>query len=174
MFNNIRFFKKRDLASLAIAGTLIIGGFAIAKTQNKPSPLVNSMAAYIVSLDQAGNEYLQAAAEVEPGQTVEYALTYQNQGKSALKDIVVTGPIPAATAYIGQSAFTQAHAQLQVSIDGGGKFESEPVKRIVINANGKQVEKIIPPTKYTHVRWVMKQPLNAGETQQFAYRSFVK
>ncbi|MGB1257754.1 MAG: hypothetical protein ACPG51_17920 [Thiolinea sp.] len=174
MFQKLHFFKKRDLASLAIATSLIVGGFAIAKTQPKPSPLQNSMAAYTVALDNAGNEVLQPASEVAPGQLVEYALTYSNTGNSALKDIVVTGPIPSATAYIGQSAFTHANAQLQVSIDGGNTFEAEPVKRIFTDASGKQIEKIIPPSQYTHVRWNMKQPLNAGETQQFAYRSVVK
>lgn len=174
MFQKLHFFKKRDLASLAIATSLIVGGFAIAKTQTQPSPLQNSIAAYTVALDNAGNEILQPANEVVPGQLVEYAMTYSNTGDSALKDIVVTGPIPAATAYIGQSAFTQARAALQVSIDGGNTFESEPVKRIVTDASGRKFEKTIPPSEYTHVRWNMQQPLNAGETQQFAYRSVVK
>ena len=174
MFKNIHFFKKRDVASLLVVTSLIAGGYAIAKTQPKPSPLQNSMAAYIVGMDNAGNEVLQAASEVEPGQVVEYALTYHNSGESALNDVVVTGPIPAATAYIGKSAFTQSKARLQVSIDGGNQFESEPVKRIITDASGKKIEKIIPSTEYTHVRWVMQQPLNAGETKQFAYRSLVK
>ena len=174
MFQKLHLSKKRGLASLAIAASLIAGGFAIAKTQSQPSPLQNSMAAYIVGMDSAGNEFLQEASQVAPGQTIEYALTYSNVGDSALKDIVVTSPIPASTAYIGQSAFTPANATLQVSIDGGSTFESEPVVRIVTDANGKEVEQIIPPHKYTHVRWQMKQPLNAGETQQFALRSLVK
>ena len=167
-------FKKRHLVSLAIATSLVVGGFAIAKNQNRPSPLQNSMAAYVVGQDAAGNEVLQAASEVSPGQTVEYAMTYANVGDNALQDIVVTGPIPSATAYIGQSAFTYAQAKLQVSIDGGKTFEAEPVTRIITDANGQQVQEIIPASEYTHVRWHMQQPLNAGETQQFAYRSVVK
>lgn len=174
MFQTFHFFKKRHLASLAVAASLVVGGIAIAKNQNRPSPLQNSMAAYVVGMDAKGNEVLQAASEVAPGQTVEYALTYANTGDNALKDIIVTGPIPSATAYVGQSAFTYAQAKLQVSIDGGKKFESEPVTRIVTDANGNQIRKIIPASEYTHVRWHMQQPLNAGETQQFAYRSVVK
>jgi hypothetical protein len=78
------------------------------------------------------------------------------------------------TSYIGKSAFTQAKANLQVSIDGGKTFETEPVKRMVTDANGKKVQKIIPPSVYTHLRWTMKEPLKAGEVQNFAYRSTVK
>jgi hypothetical protein len=60
-----------------------------------------------------------------------------------------------------------------VSIDGGKTFEGEPVKRMVENEQGKKVEKIIPPSEYTHVRWVLQQPLSAGETKSFSYRSLV-
>ncbi|MEZ5449429.1 MAG: hypothetical protein R3E89_10745 [Thiolinea sp.] len=135
---------------------------------------MNSMAAYVVTLDQEGNELLQAATEVEPGQVVEYELTYQNTGDTALKDLVITGPVPSATGYLANSNLAQTAAQFLVSIDGGSKFESEPVKRIVTDASGRKIEKIIPPSEYTHVRWIMQQPLAAGETQKFAYRSVVE
>lgn len=174
MFSKIRLFKKRDYAYLAVATSLIAGSIAFANTQPNASPLKNSMAAYLVTLDQQGKEILETASEVEPGQTVEYAINYENAGDSVLNDIVVTGPVPSFTSYIAQSAYTAANASLQVSIDGGKKFESEPVKRMVTDASGKTVEKIIPPSQYTHVRWSMKQPLTAGESQQFAYRSVVK
>ncbi len=167
-------FKKRHLASLAIATSLVVGSFAIAKNQDKPSPLQNSMAAYVVAHNAEGKEILQAASEVAPGQTVQYAMTYANVGDNALNDLVITGPIPSATDYVGQSAFTPAQAKLQVSINGGKTFESEPVTRMVTDVTGKKVKKIIPPSQYTHVRWHMQQPLAAGETQQFAYRSVVK
>lgn len=173
MFPKFHLLKKRHVASLAIAASLAAGGFAIAKNQAQ-SPLQNSMAAYVVTQDARGNEILQAASEVAPGQTVQYALTYANTGRNALNDLVVTGPVPSATTYVGQSAFTQARAKLQVSIDGGKTYEAEPVVRIITDASGKQVRKVIPASEYTHVRWHMQQPLNAGETQQFAYRSIVK
>ena len=38
----------------------------------------------------------------------------------------------------------------------------------------EKVEKIIPPSAYTHLRWMMKEPLDAGQVQNFAYRSIVK
>lgn len=174
MFPRIHLFKKRDYVYLTVAASIIIGSIAIANTQPGDSPLHNSMAAYVVSMNQEGQEVLETATEVEPGQVVEYALNYENTGNTALKDIVVTGPVPAFTNYIAQSADTRANATLQVSIDGGKKFESEPVKRTFTDTSGNKIEKIIPPGQYTHVRWVMKQALNAGENQQFTYRSLVK
>ncbi len=174
MFPTISLFKKRDYAYLAVAASIVIGSIAIANTQADKSPLQNSMAAYVVAMNQEGQEVLQPATEVEPGQVIEYALTYENTGTAALKDIIVTGPVPNATAYIGKSAYTAAKAELLVSIDGGKTFEKEPVKRMVKDAAGKKVQKIIPPAEYTHVRWNMKEALNAGDMKQFAYRSVVK
>lgn len=174
MFPQIHLFKKRDYAYLLVAASVIAGGIAIANTQSAKAPLQNTMTAYVVSMDKAGKEILNPATEVEPGQTVEYQLTYENTGANPLQDIIVTGPVPRVTAYIGKSAFTQAKANLQVSIDGAKTFENEPVKRLVKDATGKKVEKIIPPSAYTHLRWSMKEPLKAGEVQNFAYRSIVK
>lgn len=174
MFPKIHLFKKRDYVYVAVAASIIAGGIAIASTQSAKAPLQNSMAAYVVMTDPQGKEVLEPATEVEPGQTVEYALTYENVGSSALKDIIVTGPIPKVTSYIAKSAHTEAKAKLQVSIDGGKTFEGEPVKRMVKDASGKKVEKVIPPSQYTHVRWLMQEPLNAGDVKNFAYRSVVK
>lgn len=173
LLSHVQLFKKRDYVYVAVAASIIAGGIALANSQPK-SPLQNSMTAYIVSVDAKGKESLQAATEVAPGQTVEYALTYQNISDKALKGIVVTGPVPAATQYIAKSARSQAKAALEVSIDGGKTFEKEPVKRVITNEAGKKVETIIPPEKYTHVRWIMQEPLAAKTTQQFAYRSLVK
>jgi len=174
MFPQIQWFKKRDYAYLALAMSVVAGGIAIANTSSAPSPLQNSMAAYVVGTNAEGNEYLQPASEVEPGQTVHYQLTYKNVGEEALKGITVTGPVPDATHYVAKSARTAADAKLQVSIDGGKSFESEPVKRVITNEAGERVEVTIPPKQYTHVRWVMKEALQAGAAENFAYRSKVK
>ncbi|MCB1619132.1 MAG: DUF11 domain-containing protein [Thiothrix sp.] len=174
MLPRIHLFKKRDYAYLMLAASIVAGGFAIANSQTRAAPLQNTLQAYLVSADQQGREILQPTREVEPGQLIEYQLTYANTGNSALRDVVVTGPIPAATAYMPQSARTQAKAQLQVSIDNGRTFESEPVRRMITDKNGRKVEVIIPPSEYSHVRWIMKEPLQAGMTRQFAYRSMVE
>ena len=75
---------------------------------------------------------------------------------------------------MAKTAASAAQTDFVVSIDGGKNYESEPVKRVVTDEKGKKVEKIIPPSEYSHVRWNLKQPLKAGETQTFSYRSIVK
>ncbi len=39
---------------------------------------------------------------------------------------------------------------------------------------GEKVEVIIPPEKYTAVRWIPSEPINANEEQVFTYRIQVK
>jgi uncharacterized repeat protein (TIGR01451 family) len=164
----------KRLFSLAFAVSIILGGVAMANAKQAESPLQSTMAASVISLDKNGKEVAKPAQEVEPGQTVEYTLTYKNISDQSLKGIAVTGPIPAATAYVADTAAAGVAADFKVSIDGGKTFESEPVKRVVTDEQGKQVTKIIPPSEYTQVRWVLKNPLEAGEAQTFTYRSLVK
>ncbi len=166
-------FKKTYFTAIALAVSVTLGGLAVANSKPVDQPLQSSMQAYVISTDKAGKDVAKPATEVEPGQVVEYRLTYKNVSDQALKGIAVTGPIPNATDYMAETAGTKAESDFVVSIDGGKTFEAEPVKRIVTDENGKQVEKIIPPSEYSHVRWNLKQPLSAGETETFVYRSVV-
>lgn len=166
-------FTKKSFLAAAFGLAMIAGSIAAVNAESTASPLQSTMQAYVISKGGDGKEVAQIAKEVEPGQVVEYRLDYKNVGKTALKGIAVTGPVPDATHYMGDTAATKAAADFKVSIDGGKTFESEPVKRMVENEQGKKIEKIIPPSEYTHVRWILKQPLNAGETESFSYRSLV-
>lgn len=165
--------KKTSILAAALACALLTTGIAAVQAEATSSPLQSSMQAFVIGQGQDGKETAQPAQEVEPGQTIEYKLDYTNTGKTALKGLAITGPIPNATHYLGSTAATQADSSFTVSIDGGKTFENEPVKRMVENEQGKKVEKVIPPSEYTHVRWTLNQPLKAGETQSFRYRSLV-
>lgn len=145
-----------------------------AKTTQTPAPLTNTMDAYVIELNSKGKEVAVHAETVEPGEMVEYRLTYNNISEKALNGLVVTGPIPSNTQYIGQTAQAGATSQFIVSIDGGKTFESEPVKRIVKDADGKDKEVIIPAEQYTHLRWNVNDTLNAGAQQVYTYRVAVK
>lgn len=166
-------FNYKKLSSIILATSVVLGGVAMANAKPAESPLKSTMTAAVISLDSNGKEKSQPAKEVEPGQTVQYTLTYKNVSDKPLKGIAVTGPIPSATDYIEKSAVAGVKANFKVSIDNGATFESEPVKRVVTDAKGKKVTQIIPPSEYTHVRWFLDNPLKAGETQTFTYRSLV-
>jgi uncharacterized repeat protein (TIGR01451 family) len=154
-----------SFAFFAVAGSVA----AIAANQQR-SPLSSDMKAFVVNVDSKGHEVLRAAKQAEPGQTIQYQLTYANHGKKSLKGLVVTGPIPSHTHYLANTAKTKVNSARLVSIDGGKTFEKEPVKRQQKMANGKVKTVVIPASKYTHIRWTANSPLNASGKQVYTYR----
>lgn len=135
--------------------------------------LTSEMDAYVVEINKKGKEELVKAEKVYPKDKIEYKLTYTNNSEKPLNGLVITGPIPENTFYVADTSNTKIKSNFVVSIDGGKTFESEPVKREIIK-DGKKVEVIIPPEKYTAVRWMPLVPINAKEKQVFAYRIEVK
>ncbi len=157
-----------------ISALAVIGTVMAVSANKQPAPLNSEMRAYVVGYDSRGNEVLTNSREAEPGQVIQYQLTYTNNGNKPFQSLAVTGPIPPNTQYVADSSSTHARASLSVSIDGGRTFEREPVKRQKRLANGQVVSEIISPSKYTHVRWNVADKLHAGTQQMFNYRVHVK
>ncbi len=132
------------------------------------SPLGSQMDAYVIEIKD-GKEVRKPAKEVYPEDQIEYELTYTNKSDNQLSGLVITGPIPVNTVYLGNTNKTLIDSDFVVSVDGGKTFESEPVKREIIK-DGKKIEVIVPPEKYTAVRWVPKRPIDPMEKQVFTYR----
>ena len=164
--------KKINLfTSIFLAASLAVSAGVV---YAKSNPLATKMEAYTISVNKDGKEVATKSAEASPKQLIEYRVTYKNMSKGSLKGLAVTGPIPASTHYKGGSNNTKISANFMVSIDGGKNYEREPVKRMVKDASGKMVEKIIPASRYTHVRWIPSAGISAGEKQLYSYRVQVK
>ena len=129
----------------------------------------SSMHAYRVETVK-GKETLKAAKEAQPGDTLEYRVTYANTTKEALNALSVVVPIPENTGYLKKTAVASVPTVFEVSLDGGSKWETEPVKRLRKNAAGKMVETIVPESEYTHLRWMAKTALGPKAVQKFSYR----
>lgn len=156
---------RTALTLLAIA----FAGMAFAK-----APVEGHIEAYIVSLNDKGVEVVEPAAVAEPGEIMEYRLTFVNNGDSSVSGLKVVDPIPENTTFVSDSARTKVDARFEVSIDGGHSFEQEPVKRIETQLDGTQKEVVIPPAQYTHVRWAVTDALKGeGGEQNYAYRVIV-
>jgi len=163
--------KLNTITSLLVAATFSVStSVALAKA----NPLVTSMEAFTISIGKDGKEIASKSFEAAPNQVIEYRVTYENISKGLLNGLNINAPIPAATTYKQGSNKTDIASAFMVSIDGGKTFESEPVKRMVKGADGKMVEKIIPPSKYTHVSWKPTTGIKASEKQLYTYRVAVK
>ena len=73
----------------------------------------------------------------------------------------IVDPIPEGTEYLPGSASSEAAAP-EFSIDGGKSYGPEPIRYTAKDTSGAQVEKTAPPDMYTHIRWILKDPVPAG------------
>jgi len=135
-----------------------------------PEPLESRMEVYRIEATPEGEEVAEPVEEAAPGETLEYRITYQNVSDQPLRSLVITGPIPNATNYVADSASTEVESDLVVSIDGGSRYEEEPVIRTRTLAEGTTEELVVGPERYTHVRWQSRGLLAPNETQVFRYR----
>ena len=160
--------KKFTYTLAFIAAIASITGVAAAGKSKQPLRL--DMKAFVVHQDKQGKDILKPAKMAEPGQVIEYQVTYKNQGKQAYKTGAITGPIPANMHYLAKTTKTKVRSELLVSVDGGKTYEKEPVKRQQKMENGKMKMVIIPADQYTHVRWKPTNKIKAGEKQTYNFR----
>lgn len=132
-------------------------------------PLTSKLEAYIVSVDADGVETLTPTEEITPGETIEYALTYENIGANDLSGLVISAPVPAATVFVEGSAETSIPSTFEVSIDDGATWETPPLKQMT-----DEGEIIVSASEYDMVRWVPEASIESGAEWRFEYRTAVQ
>ena len=104
--------------------------------------------AFQVTASQGGDK-LVPALEAEVGVTIEYQITYQNQGKTVAQAVAATLPVPeGAMHYLAGSAAPKA---VQASLDGK-TFAALPLTREVMRKGLRVVERV-PASEYRFLRW---------------------
>lgn len=105
--------------------------------------------AFQVVAQDKGGEKLVPALEAEVGDTIEYQITYQNQGKTVAQAVAATLPVPeGAMSYLAGSAAPKA---VQASLDGK-TFAPLPLTREVVRKGLRVVERV-PASEYRFLRW---------------------
>ncbi len=104
-------------------------------------------------------ERLIEAKTAKPGEVIEYVATYTNKGKTAVRDVVATLPIPADTIFMRN---TPKPGTASASL-GDGKFAAIPLKRKVKLPSGKEEEIEIPVSEYRALQWSLGE-LAAGKS----------
>ena len=118
---------------------------------NTPSSSVveANLSASKVTLSADGKEVLSIADKVAPGDLLEYQTLYKNNGKSTIKSLMATLPIPAGMTYV---AGTAKPSGALASLDGKS-FAAMPLKRMVKKPDGKMEEQLVPLLEYRALRW---------------------
>lgn len=110
------------------------------------------------------------ADRVPPGGVVIYVNTFSNSGKEPKENLVVTSPIPASTEYLAGSAEGMG-ADVTFSVDGGKTFAPAAALTVADPRLGKRPA---APPDYTHVRWMLREPLKPGASGIVEFRVRVK
>ena len=131
--------------------------------------LDSRMEAFLVE-NHEGRESLHAASVAEPGNVLEYHLTYTSRATKPLAMQYISVPVSPNTVYLKGSASVSATSEFQVSLDGGKTWSSGPVKRQIKDKDGKLQEVVVPESEYTNLRWHEKSDIAPGAVKQYHYR----
>ena len=122
-------------------GTAILGLSTMAMAAGELS--VNLDAKQVIVKD--GKTTLKSVSRANSGDVGRYIADYKNGSDTALQDVVITIPVPAALNYTGGASTKPTHASLD-----GKTFAPVPLTRKV---NGKVVQ--VPVSEYRAVRFTV-------------------
>lgn len=126
------------------------------------------------SKQQVAWQPLQNNVVVQPGDVLRYVVTGKNDSSRAVRNLVVTQPIPKQTAYILNSVTAKNNkAKVTYSIDNGKSFVEKPTVRVKL-ANGKVEIRPAPAELYTHVRWKFAEPISPAMPVNMTYQVRVR
>jgi uncharacterized repeat protein (TIGR01451 family) len=158
--------------------TFLVAILAQAGAQDNPVEV--KLEGYLVNVvtkeDGTQEEEFVAATEARPGQVVEYRVFVTNVSSETLpaSNALITGPVPATTAYIADTATpTSAEAKLEFSADGGQTFAEKPLLEKTNDQGETELVEALPE-EYTAARWAILIPLEPQQTLTFTYRVTVK
>ncbi|WP_296949589.1 hypothetical protein [uncultured Massilia sp.] len=146
---------NRILTTLLLWMLALAGGHALAADGDQVAVTLRAFQVVASGKDVR----LVPTTQAQPGDVIEYQVTYQNAGKVVARQVKATLPVPeGGMAYLEGSA---APAGLQASLDGV-TFAVPPLKREVVR-NGRRQQETVPPTEYRFLRWELGD-LGAGQS----------
>lgn len=161
-------FAPKQFASVLTGHSSITAAAATAAAR----PEVKVSLAGIVERDQAKIPVEKAAA-VNPGETLSWTITSQNDGDGAARDYKTVGQIPRGTEFIKGSAQPENEAEVTYSIDGGKSFQSQPtIEEKQVDGTTKRVPASV--SSYTQVRYEWANGLAANSKLSASYKVRVK
>jgi uncharacterized repeat protein (TIGR01451 family) len=96
-----------------------------------------------------GKEVLVSAEQARPGDVIEYRAIYKNDGRTAVRELDATLPVPNGLEYLPKTA---APAMVLASTDGR-TFAPVPLVRKTRTADGREEVREVPLSEYRALRW---------------------
>ncbi len=155
---------KRRRLFVVIAVLALTATAALAQIGEKPELVLTLMAqkeVVTIGTDGTPQTAYQEARNTKPGDVLKYTIRYQNAGKAEARGAKILDPVPQSTSYVGGSAEGE-NADLLFSLDGKTFRHPEQLTYKVRQSDGTEVEYIATPDMYTHVQWILRQPVPPG------------
>lgn len=124
-------------------------GAEVAKAQAQSSEPLTVILERKKIVVTGGRESLVSADVAKPGDVLFELATYTNRTKKPLAGFQATLPVPQNTELVEGTA---EPAGVLASVDGKS-FSPMPLKRKAKQANGVEVEQLIPIAEYRYLRW---------------------
>lgn len=137
--------------------------------QEASPPLQTELEAYLVQFDDAGKENLILATNADPGQIIEYQLSYHNVSDGDLSKVILNAGVPNSSEYLSHQNELSVVSTVEVKT-ADIAWAEPPLKRAVKNENGEVQFITVSPNEYSGVRWKLNSPLSAGEKVNTSYR----
>ena len=172
--------KKRigALPSVALCLLVLGGAAALAQRQFHGAAVAGARPEVKVTLSGAIERDqkrlpVEKAENVNPGETLDWTITSENDGNAAAHDYKAVGQIPRGTVLIAGSTTADGSASVVYSIDNGKSFSSQPmIEEKQPDGTVKQVP--APVSMYTQLRYEWADPLASGGKLQASYKVRVK
>jgi uncharacterized repeat protein (TIGR01451 family) len=156
-------------ALLFVAGMLLTPSWSqAASSTGEEQPVTAELVAVKVLLDTQGREVFVDAEAANPGDIIEYRVTYRNHTNDLIRGLKATLPLPLGMEYVPQSASPR---KVLATVDQT-RFEEVPLRRVVRKADGSREVVKIPYDQYRALRWKIDQ-LKAGRSTLVTARARV-
>lgn len=125
----------------------------------------------VVKTDAEGREVrvLEDVDVSRPGDVLVYTVRARNDGSGPALNARIDDPIPAGTVLLTDSVDSDG-LDTVASLDRGKTFKPFPVLVRTKADDGKDALAPAPPEAYTHLRWVLDEPLAPGATRATTFK----
>jgi uncharacterized repeat protein (TIGR01451 family) len=166
-------WKRGWVLLVAIGGVLL--SVVVSRAQVAPALELKTTAAREIKVAKNGRLVVERVpVEVSrPGNVIVYTIAYRNLAKTAIAEASIVDPIPAGTVYVPGSA-EGVDTRVTCSVDGGRSYQEPPVMVAVRAPDGTEKSMPVSADRYTHIKWVVKQPVAPGASGQVSMKVAVR
>jgi hypothetical protein len=163
----------RQRAAVAIVCGWCVGGLAVAAQEGPSVPrelLVTSALERIgaaAAADPAAPVETASATPASPADALVVSVRFTNSTEQVLDSLRITCPVPRELRYVAESA-SGPGSDVLFSVDDGRTFGLP--RELTLAAPGGGVRSA-DAADYTHVRWILRAPLDAGATGIARFRA---